>query len=259
MATADDHSLAADLARRAGVALLELRGRLRDEGAAVAEVKDAGDRMAHELIVGELEQHRADDPVCSEESPGSRGIDVDGVRTSAGRVWVVDPLDGTREYGEGRDDWAVHVALAVDGMPVVGAVALPPLGMVLSTGAPPALPPLSHAHREHPRVLVSRTRPPVEAAALADGLGGELVPMGSAGAKAMAVVRGEAEVYPHSGGQYVWDNCAPVAVALAAGLVCTRLDGSPLRYDDPDPMIPDLLVCRPELADRVRSTLDRFY
>jgi len=258
-ATVEEHHLAAELAQRAGAVLSELRDRLTREGAPAHELKSAGDRTAHELLVAELARRRPDDPVCSEESPGSRGVDTSGTRTSAGRVWIVDPLDGTREYGEGRDDWAVHVALAVEGLPVVGAVALPPLGLVLSTASPPALSPLPEERRAHPRVLVSRTRPPAEATRLAEGLGGELVPMGSAGAKAMAVVRGEAEVYPHSGGQYVWDNCAPVAVALAAGLTCTRLDGSQLRYDDPDPMVPDLLICRPELTDRVRSALDRSY
>ncbi len=252
----DDHQLAAALAEEAGEALLGLRRRLAAEGATSRELKDEGDRSAHQLIVAALARHRPDDPVCSEESPGSRSVDVDGLRTSAPRVWIVDPLDGTREYGEGRDDWAVHVAVAIDGLPAVGAVALPPLGLVLSTAAPPSLPPLTEEHLAHPRVVVSRSRPPREATTIVDHLDGVALPMGSAGAKAMAVVRGEAEVYPHSGGQYVWDNCAPVAVALAAGAHCTRLDGSPLRYDDPDPLLPDLLVCRPELADAVRSALD---
>jgi 3'(2'), 5'-bisphosphate nucleotidase len=165
------------------------------------------------------------------------------------RVWIVDPLDGTREYGEvPRTDWAVHVALVVDGTPVAGAVALPARGLTLATDAAPALPPRGEGS---PRVVVSRSRPPAAATRIADALGGELVSLGSAGAKAMAVVLGEADVYPHSGGQYEWDSAAPVAVAAAAGLHVSRLDGSPLVYNRPDPYLPDLLVCRPELADRV--------
>ena len=250
----DDHALAAALARRAGRLLTDLRVRLTTEGASAAELKSEGDRVAHEDLMAALAMHRPDDAVCSEESEGSRRLDTSGLR-AGGRVWIVDPLDGTREYSEGRDDWAVHVALAVDGRPEVGAVALPPLGLVLGTGTPPTLPPLAAEHLERPRILVSRSRPPAEAHRLADALGGRLIPMGSAGAKAMAVVRDEADIYPHSGGQYVWDNCAPAAVALAAGLWCTRLDGSPLRYDSPDPLLPDLLVCRAELADRVLEAL----
>lgn len=250
----DDHALAAALARRAGRLLTDLRVRLTAEGATPAEMKLEGDRAAHDLLMAALATHRPDDAVCSEESEGSRRLDASGLRSS-GRVWIVDPLDGTREYSEGRDDWAVHVALAVDGRPEVGAVALPPLGLVLDTGTPPALRPLAGEHLEHPRILVSRSRPPAEAHRLAHALDGRLIPMGSAGAKAMAVVRGDADIYPHSGGQYVWDNCAPAAVAMAAGLWCTRLDGSPLRYDEPDPLLPDLLICRQELAERVLEAL----
>jgi 3'(2'), 5'-bisphosphate nucleotidase len=164
-------------------------------------------------------------------------------------VWIVDPLDGTREYGEvPRTDWAVHVALVVDGRPVAGAVALPARGLTLATRPPPPPPPAWHGP---PRVVVSRSRPPAEARRMAEALGGELVPCGSAGAKAMAVVLGEAEAYPHSGGQYEWDSAAPVAVAAAAGLHVSRLDGSPLEYNRPDPYLPDLLICRPELAEAV--------
>jgi 3'(2'), 5'-bisphosphate nucleotidase len=160
-------------------------------------------------------------------------------------VWIVDPLDGTREFGEPeRDDWAVHVALVVDGRPEAGAVALPARGMTLSTEAPTGLP----SRTGKPRLVVSRTRPPALASLLAEELDGELLPMGSAGAKAMAVVLGEADIYAHSGGQYEWDSAAPVAVAVSAGLHTSRLDGSPLRYNAADPWLPDLLICRPELA-----------
>jgi 3'(2'), 5'-bisphosphate nucleotidase len=171
----------------------------------------------------------------------------DAERLSKGRVWIVDPVDGTREYGEERADWAVHVGLAIDGVATVGAVALPGLGVVLRSDRPQPLPPANQPLR----MLVSRTRPAAEAVAVAGRLGAERLPMGSAGAKAMAVVRGEADIYLHTGGQYEWDSCAPVAVAAAHGLFCSRVDGSPLRYNQPDVYLPDLIICRPELADAV--------
>jgi 3'(2'), 5'-bisphosphate nucleotidase len=177
----------------------------------------------------------------------------DQARLAESRVWIVDPVDGTREYGEGRTDWAVHVALAVEGVPAAGAVALPGLGLTLSTEPPAVLPDRDPARPV--RLVVSRSRPPALATTVADTLGGVLVPMGSAGAKAMAVVRGEADVYVHGGGQYEWDNCAPAAVALAAGLHASRLDGGPLRYNNPDPYLPDLVICRPELADAVLAAV----
>jgi 3'(2'), 5'-bisphosphate nucleotidase len=186
------------------------------------------------------------DAVLSEEGADDRA------RLDAERVWIVDPLDGTREFGEPpRTDWAVHVALVIAGDPVAGAVALPARKVVLSTAAPPTL----AGPGPTVRLAVSRTRPPAAAALLADALGAELVPMGSAGAKAMAVVLGEADVYAHSGGQYEWDSAAPVAVARAAGLHCSRLDGAPLVYNQPDSWLPDLLICRPELAERVIAAL----
>jgi 3'(2'), 5'-bisphosphate nucleotidase len=231
-----DHELAADIARRAGELLVHLRDELTGAGGDERVLRDEGDRRSHELIVGELAARRPADAVLSEE-----GRD-DAARLGAARVWIVDPLDGTREYGEGRDDWAVHVALVEDGVPTVGAVALPALGEVLSTATPPEVPP-PPARR---RVVVSRSRPPAAAASIAAALGADLIEMGSAGAKAMAVVRGEADVYPHSGGQYEWDSCAPVAVAIAAGLHASRIDGSALRYNRPDPLLPDLLICHPD-------------
>jgi 3'(2'), 5'-bisphosphate nucleotidase len=240
-----DHQLAHDLATAAGALLLELRATMA--GADAKELKAAGDQRSNEYLMAALRGARPDDPVLSEEE--RERPEAEAARLAAHRVWIVDPLDGTREFSERpRTDWAVHVALCIDGEPRCGAVALPALGLTLSTLAPPPLaPPVDGPAR----ILVSRTRPPAEAVAIADALGGELVPMGSAGAKAMAVVRGEADVYPHSGGQYEWDSCAPVAVARASGLWCTRLDGSPLRYNEPDPYLPDLLIARPELADAV--------
>ncbi len=202
-----------------------------------------GDDAAHQMLIERLAAARPDDWVLSEES--SSEAHDDPARLTAERVWIIDPLDGTREFGEQRSDWAVHVALVEGHVPTAGAVALPGLGLVLATDDPPEPPPAARP----PRVVVSRTRPPAEAEAVAAALGAELVPMGSAGAKAMAVVRGEAELYPHSGGQYEWDSCAPVAVALSAGLHASRIDGSPLRYNQPDVYLPDLLICRAELAD----------
>ena len=249
MPTAEDHRLAADLARRAGEELLTLREQLLADGVDQRELKDRGDRVAHELLVASLAEQRPDDAVLSEEARADERADT--ARLSAERVWIIDPLDGTREYGEGRSDWAVHVALVEHGVATAGAVALPGLGLVLDTGAPPPLPPAP----DRLRVIVSRSRPPVEALTIAEGLGAELVEMGSAGAKTMAVLRGEADVYPHSGGQYEWDSAAPVAVAAAAGLHCSRLDGSPLVYNRHDPYLPDLLICRPEHVERVLGLL----
>jgi 3'(2'), 5'-bisphosphate nucleotidase len=247
--TDDDHLLAASLAERAGAALLELRARLGAEGVDERTVKDEGDRVAHELLVAELAAARPRDAVLSEEARADEVADAE--RMDNPRVWIVDPLDGTREYGEGRSDWAVHVALVEHGVPTAGAVALPGSGVVLHTGAPPVVPPPP----DRLRVIVSRSRPPAEALAIAQALDADLVEMGSAGAKAMAVVRGDADVYPHSGGQYEWDSAAPVAVALAAGLHCSRLDGSTLVYNREDPYLPDLLICRPEHAERVLAVV----
>ena len=243
--TADDHQLAAALAEQAGRLLLELRDQISDP----AELKAAGDLRANELILAGLAEARPDDPILSEESPD------DSVRHGAARVWIVDPLDGTREFGEaGRTDWAVHVALAERGRATVGAVALPARDLVLSTDPAPVVPARPHGPV---RLLVSRSRPPAVTEHLASALDAELVPMGSAGAKTMAVVLGDGDVYAHSGGQYQWDSAAPVAVALAAGLHATRLDGSPLVYGEPDPWLPDLLVCRSDLAPRVQEALRR--
>ncbi|MBX7068021.1 MAG: 3'(2'),5'-bisphosphate nucleotidase CysQ [Microthrixaceae bacterium] len=247
----DDHHVARQLATEAGTLLIQLRDQLTASGATPADLKAEGDRRANTWIMERLAELRPDDPVLSEEE--RERPDTIAKRLASSRAWIVDPLDGTREFSETpRTDWAVHVALCIDGEPVVGAVALPALGVTLSTAEPPPLP--TPAAGGAPRVVVSRSRPPAQAVRIADELGGTLVPMGSAGAKAMAVVRGEADLYPHSGGQYEWDSCAPVAVALAAGLWCSRLDGSPLRYNNADPYLPDLLICRPEYAaDAIRA------
>lgn len=249
MATADDHRLARDLAQDAGALLIELRLRSAAAGVTGSELGVRGDSSAHEMMLARLATERPGDAVLSEEATQSERADLR--RLDADRVWIIDPLDGTREYGEERSDWAVHVALVEDHRPTAGAVALPGLGVVVSTDDPPMMPPAI----DPPRVLVSRTRPPAQARAVAEALGATLVPMGSAGAKAMAVVRGDGEIYPHAGGQYEWDSCAPVAVAAAVGMHTSRIDGSPLRYNQPDPYLPDLLICRPDLADATLTAL----
>ena len=231
-----DTELAAHLAEVAGRILLEVRGSGMFEGKALGK---AGDQTANEFLMHALQAQRPEDGLLSEESK-----DTD-TRLAKQRAWIIDPVDGTREYGEERSDWAVHVGMAVDGVAELGAVALPGRDMVLRSDQPRTL---SEAASK-PRFVVSRTRPAKEAQAVCEAMGGELVPMGSAGAKAMAVVLGEAEVYLHSGGQYEWDSCAPVAVAKAHGLHCSRIDGSPLLYNQQDTYLPDLLICRPELAE----------
>jgi len=251
MATADDHALAARIAEQAGTLLLAVRAGTAagDEGALGAD----GDRRSHELIVAALREERPLDAVLSEEAVSPSGPQAGaGGPGTARRVWIVDPLDGTREFSEGRSDFAVHVALVEGGVPTAAAVALPAEHVVLSTAPPPAMPPRG---RGRLRLLVSRSRPPAEASTVAARLDAELVAMGSAGAKTMAVVRGDGDIYLHAGGQYEWDSAAPVAVALAAGFHASRLDGSPLTYDHPDPWLPDLLVCRPELATEVLLAL----
>jgi 3'(2'), 5'-bisphosphate nucleotidase len=242
--TSSDHDTAAALATAAGELLLQVRARTFDHADAR---KTAGDAESHRFLVDRLAVLRPDDAVLSEE-----GAD-DPVRLVSERVWIVDPLDGTREFAEpGRADWAVHVALWERGELVAGAVALPAAGLTLDTGGTQPPPP---GMSGPVRLAVSRSRPPALVQGLAARLGARLVPMGSAGVKAMSVVRGETDAYVHAGGQYEWDSAAPVAVARAAGLHTSRLDGSPLRYNRPDPYLPDLVVCRPELAEELLSAL----
>ena len=235
----NDHTLAADIAEAAGRLLLDLRPTIADP----TELKAAGDAQANVVILERLAAARPADAVLSEESAD------DLARLDHERVWIVDPLDGTREYGElDRDDWAVHVALSIRGTASIGAVALPAQGITFVTDPAPTV----AADRDGPpRLVVSRTRPPALTDALQSALAAELVPMGSAGAKAMAIIQGKADIYAHAGGQYQWDSAAPVAVAAAAGLHVSRLDGSPLVYNAAERSLPDLLICRPEHADAV--------
>lgn len=245
MATEDDHRLAAELALECGSMLVALRERLIDDGAGPERLRVEGDRHGHEFLTTQLAAARPDDVILSEESPESR-TDPAPDRVAADRVWIVDPLDGTHEYGERRrGDWGVHVALVEDHQPTAAAVALPAQKLLLTADPAPApIPdgPLS------PRIAVSRSRPPAWVDDFAEGINGTLVPMGSAGAKAMMVVLGAADVYVHGGGQWEWDSAAPVGVARAAGLHTSRLDGSTLTYNTGVPYLPDLIICRPELA-----------
>jgi 3'(2'), 5'-bisphosphate nucleotidase len=246
---ADDHVLAEWLATVAGERLLEVRA----EGLEGRELKDAGDQAAHELLMKLLSTHRPDDAVLSEEALENTADKAK--RLSAERVWIVDPLDGTREFSEPpRDDWAVHVALWESGELVAGAVAQPALGETFSTAAAPVVPDRTS---ERPRIAVSRTRPPAFVEALAAELGADLVPMGSAGVKVISVVRDITDAYVHAGGQYEWDNAAPVAVARSAGLFCSRIDGSELAYNQDDVSLPDLIVCRPELSEAILDFVRR--
>ncbi len=237
-----DAELAAHLAEVAGKLLLTVResGML-----SLKQLGKAGDATANQFLVHALREQRPEDGLLSEEEKDN----LDRLQFS--RTWIVDPVDGTREYGEARTDWAVHVGLAIDGVATIGAVALPGAGIVLRTDQPRQVPPAP----ERLRMVVSRTRPAHEAVAVAEAIGAELVPMGSAGAKAMAVILGDADIYLHSGGQFEWDSCAPVAVALAHGLHCSRIDGSPLVYNQADTYMPDLLICRKEHAEMVLSRI----
>ncbi|MDM7928144.1 3'(2'),5'-bisphosphate nucleotidase CysQ [Blastomonas fulva] len=233
-----DGDLAAHLAHTAGRILLDVRQSGLVSGASLGK---AGDQTANQLLVHALRQQRPEDGLLSEEEKDNLE------RLAHRRVWIIDPVDGTREYGEERADWAVHIGLSIDGVASIGAVALPALDVVLRSDRPQPLPPGAPI----PRMVVSRTRPAKEALAVAETLAAELLPMGSAGAKAMAIVRGEAEIYLHTGGQFEWDSCAPVAVAAAHGLHVSRADGTPLVYNQADTYMPDLLICRPEWTERV--------
>lgn len=238
----NDIELARYLADGAGRILLALSASGKFSG---EELGKAGDAKADAWLMAELARHRPKDGVLSEETRDTPE------RLSKPRVWIIDPVDGTREYGEARTDWAVHIGLAVQGQASLGAVALPALDLILDSICPPVPPPPTSPLR----MLVSRTRPSPEALRVAEQLKAELIPMGSAGAKAMAVVRGKADIYLHSGGQYEWDNCAPVAVAAAAGLHCSRINGSPLSYNRENTYLPDLLICPKSLAGSILAMI----
>ena len=247
-----DHEFATYLATQTGKLLVELRNDLVARGFYGWDLKDAGDAMAQEFLMSQLREFRPDDAVLSEEA-----LDT-AKRLSAERVWIIDPLDGTQEFSEpDRSDWAVHIALwqrdeTSHGNLAVAAVSLPAIEITLSTNPAPTLPP---KHDGPPRLVVSRSRTPREAVIVAEALGCDAMRLGSAGAKAMSVVLGECDIYLHTGGQHQWDSAAPVAVARAAGLFTSRIDGSPLIYNEQDTWLPDLIICRPELAEPVLAAL----
>ncbi len=243
----DDHQLATRLAQQAGELLVQLREDLWRRGAHSWQVMDAGDVASHRFLIEELGAARPDDAVLSEEGADDRS------RVHAARVWIVDPLDGTNEYGEqGRPDWAVHVALWERGVLTAGAVSLPALGLVYATDPAPVLP---SYERDRPVLVTSRNRVPYLALSIGRALGCTAIRLGSAGAKTMAVIMGHADIYAHDGGMYQWDSAAPAAVAAAAGLHVSRIDGRPLEYNDADPWLPDFLVCRAELAHDVLAAV----
>lgn len=246
-AALDDHALAAQLARTAGEILVEHRRALVTRGTTHWQLCDSGDMLGHHFLMDALRSARPGDAVLSEEGSDDRS------RLSSDRVWIVDPLDGTNEYGEyGRPDWAVHVALWADGALVAAAVSLPALDLVSSTEPAPVLP---ETGRTRPRLVTSRSRTPYSAVVVAEALGCDAVRLGSAGAKTLAVVLGEADIYVHDGGMYQWDSAAPAAVAAAAGLHVSRIDGSPMAYNQRDPWLPDILVCRADLAPAALAAL----
>ncbi len=246
--TESDSELAIRLAVETGKILVELRDKLFSEGATQWDVKDAGDAAAQAFLARQLHEHRPDDAVLSEEEGKT-----DPRRFDAERVWIIDPLDGTREFSEpGRTDWAVHVALWAGDRFGAAAVSLPAVNAVFATDPAPPLPTVD---RERPVLITSRTRVPYSAVLVSEGLGCDAVRLGSAGAKGMAVVMGQADIYVHDGGMYQWDSAAPAAVAMAAGFHASRLDGTPLVYNDRDPWLPDFIVCRPELAGDVLTAI----
>ncbi|MEY4164951.1 MAG: hypothetical protein RL419_793 [Actinomycetota bacterium] len=242
----NDHELAKTLAREAGRQLLSHRTSLVAKGTTMWTLKDTGDMLGHRFLMTGLREARPDDAVLSEE-----GAD-DARRLTADRVWIIDPLDGTNEYGEGRADWAVHVALWEHGQLTAGAVSLPAIDEVFCTDPAPVV---DARESERPRLVTSRSRAPYCAVIVAEDLNCEALRLGSAGAKAMSIVMNQADIYVHDGGMHQWDSAAPAAVAAAAGLHVSRIDGSPLIYNDRDTWLPDLLVCRKELAEPVLESL----
>ncbi len=239
MAEFTDHELAARIASDTGdllVRLIEGFSETRSWG----RLEYEGDRAAHEHIVGELHRHRPDDAVLSEEGHDHRS------RLDADRVWIVDPLDGSSDFGY-SPHWSVHVALVEKGVPVAGAVAVPGWDTTWATDPRPE--PIMSRVGDRPRIVVARSRSHNDGLVLQRALDAEVYAVGSAGVKAMAVVRGEFDAYVHSGGLYEWDSCAPVAVARAAGLHCCRLDGSHLEFNKPDPWSPGLIISQPRMVD----------
>ncbi len=265
-APGDDAALASDLAVRAGALLQGFRRDFpagTDDPRLVAKkLRDAADAASQAFLAAELARWRPDDAILSEEAEDS------AARDSADRVWIIDPLDGTWEYGMGRSDWAVHVALwqhdVTGGRLLVGVVAVPDDGLLFSSAAPQPLPPLDTSRPL--RIVASRSRPPATLPAIVSALearwqelggpaAGEVVPVGSVGAKVSRVLTGRADIYLHDSGFYEWDVAAPLAAAQAAGLSATHLDGSRVTFNHRPPWVTNLAVCRPELAQALAGVL----
>lgn len=241
----NDATLAQRLAQGTGEILKGVRnvGLLRG-----TELGKAGDALAQDWIARSLVQHRPNDAMLSEEA------EDDLSRLDNSRVWIIDPLDGTREYAGGRQDWAVHIALVEDGKVIEAAVGMPDLGRVFSSSEVRAV----EGARTN-RLVISQNTTPAIAEFIAEDLGLELVTMGSCGAKAVSVILGDNDAYVHAGGQYEWDNAAPVGIAQAAGLHTSRLDGTDLRYNCESPYLPDLVISRPDMADEILASAAKFH
>ena len=243
-----DQQLASRVATEAGVMLVNLRDELVAEGIHYWDLKDEGDIAGHRYIMSALTVARPDDVILSEEAADNRK------RLNAERVWIIDPIDGTNEFAEHpRHDWAIHIALWESGELTAASVALPTLGITFDASPAAVVPPST---REKPLLVTSRSRNPYCAVMVANALGCDVARLGSAGAKAMAIVMGEADIYVHDGGMYQWDSAAPAAVAKAAGLHVSRIDGSPLKYNQESLWLPDFLVCRIELAEPALKALN---
>ena len=243
-----DQQLASRVATEAGAMLVELRDELVAEGIHYWDLKDEGDVAGHRYIMSALTAARPDDVILSEEAADNRR------RLSAERVWIIDPIDGTNEFAEHpRHDWAIHIALWEAGELTAASVALPTLGVTFDASPAAVVPPSTRAR---PLLVTSRSRNPYCAVMVANALGCDVARLGSAGAKAMAIVMGEADIYVHDGGMYQWDSAAPSAVAKAAGLHVSRIDGSPLKYNQESLWLPDFLVCRTELAEPALKALN---
>jgi 3'(2'), 5'-bisphosphate nucleotidase len=243
-----DQQLASRVATEAGTMLVELRDELVAEGIHYWDLKDEGDVAGHRYIMSALTSARPDDVILSEEAADNRR------RLNAERVWIIDPIDGTNEFAEHpRHDWAIHIALWEAGELTAASVALPTLGVTFDASPAAVVPPSTRAK---PLLVTSRSRNPYCAVMVANALGCDVARLGSAGAKAMAVVMGEADIYVHDGGMYQWDSAAPSAVAKAAGLHVSRIDGSPLKYNQESLWLPDFLVCRTELAEPALKALN---
>ncbi len=246
-----DRQLALDVSEKAAQNLLRIRREGFLKGESGRALSDVGDRISEEIIRSMIESERPDDAILSEEQ-----MTEDQRRFYAERVWIIDPLDGSREFGtEANADWAIHVALwnrsqsdtngFHEGKIALSVVTIPATGETYTS--------FWTQKRDYDietpiRIVVSNTRAPEWLSDLGAYLNVTLLPRGSAGVKAMEVVAGRADAYVHSGGQYEWDSAAPVGVSLAAGLHASRLDGTPLRYNQPDPYLPDLVICKKTLA-----------